>query len=110
MTSGNHAVLSIITDLQEGITKPNIREVVSGLVHSVCQHMPLNPKTKSIRGAYQMMFAFCCGPDSMMGKIHEELGIGHIRLTAKNSEMFDRQQGQSLLKMLPWSNWQNLVR
>ena len=36
---GDHAVVSIITDLQEGITNPNIREAVNGLVHSACQHM-----------------------------------------------------------------------
>ena len=96
---GDHAVASIITDLQDGITKPNIREAVNGLVHSVCQHMPLNPKSKSKRGTNQVMFESCCSPDSMMGKIHEELGLGHIRLTAENSDMSDRQPGQSLQTM-----------
>ena len=57
-----------------------------------------------------------------MGKIHEELGIGHIRLTAENSDMSDRQQGKSLRKASsgadlsgslpcsPWSHWQTCVR
>ena len=120
---GDHAVVSIITDLQEGIANPNVREAVNGLAQSVCQHMPLNPKSKLKRGINQVMFEFCCSPDSMMGKIHEELGIGRIRLTAENSVMSDRQQGQSLLKMLekfpgadlrgslpcsPRSNWQSV--
>ena len=60
---GDHAVVSISTDLQEGITKPNVREAVNGLVRSDCQHMPLNPKSKSKRGTDQVTFEFAVAPN-----------------------------------------------
>ena len=47
----------------------------------------------------------------MMGKIHEEFGIGHIRLTAENSDMYAKNAGADLwgsLPRSPWSNWQNM--
>ena len=77
----------------------------------------------SKKNGSETMFEFCCDSNSMLGQVNESLGISHFRMTAKNSNMADPVQGESLRELVaqfpgcdlwgsiprsPWSSWQHL--
>jgi hypothetical protein len=79
-------------------------------------------RKKAAKGP-EAMFEFCCSENSSLGKVHEEKGIMHFRLTKESNDLSDPDEIASLQKMLkqfpnatlwgslpcdPWSKWQAL--
>ena len=45
--------------------------------------------SRKAKTGHQVMFEFCCSPESSLGKVHEEKGIMHFRLTKESNDSSD---------------------
>ena len=111
-----------IANLISEFPEDDIKSLVSNATLGVYEVKP--PKERRIRkDADRCMFEFCCSPESSLGKVNEQRGIKHFRLTKENSNMSDLQEGESLRLMMAqhpgadlwgsipcdlWSTWQQV--
>ena len=77
-------------------------EALKDLAQKVCDAAQKAPPRKGLskENGSETMFEFCCDPKSMSGQVNESLGINHFRMTAKNSNMADPVQGESLRELV----------
>ena len=111
-------IANLISDFPEDDVKSLVSTATLG-VHEVKPS-----KERRVReNADRCMFEFCCSPESSLGKVNEQRGIKHFRLTKENSNMSDLKEGESLRLMMaqhpgadlwgsipfdPWSIWQQV--
>jgi hypothetical protein len=115
LLKGEEAAFSML----EGLPK-NVKDPVVAMLSSV---EPLNHSdaSRKAKTGHQVMFEFCCSPESSLGKVHEEKGIMHFRLTKESNDSSAPEEYESLQKMIdqfpgatlwgslpcdPWPKWQ----
>ena len=117
LLKGEEAAMSML----EGLTN-NVRDPIIAMLSKVETQNHSEARKKAAKGP-EAMFEFCCSENSSLGKVHEEKGIMHFRLTKESNDLSDPDEIASLQKMLkqfpnatlwgslpcdPWSKWQAL--
>ena len=55
---------------------------------------------QAVKKGEPVMFEFCCSDESTLGKVHEERGITHFRLSETTSDLSDPEEIDSLKNLL----------
>ena len=89
-------------DLDERHSGPKVSALIADAAEASLREevkSPACPKKAKTKDE-ETMFEFCCEENSMLGRLNEEYGINHFRLTSKNSDMSCPTQAESLKKMI----------
>ena len=112
---------AVVENLLEGLDG-NSRKSIMAMISKVEPNNHSHAR-KTVKKGKSVMFEFCCSENSTLGKIHEERGITHFRLSETTSDMSDPGEIESLKKLVslfpgcklwgslpcgPWSKWQSV--